>query len=292
MRRFTFYILLIVVLFTAALMIGCGVNQTWKDKNKWPPDGLYFMQWDSYHGYFTDEVPYIQLSLVHVCSESKANPVEPTKSYVLLSDQGEIVAESSDISLGSKGKQYSLYTLGLRLPKLNTGKYVIDKLQIVESKNQKSTYPIGCWVIEVRDGDKPIDMSLGKRTLASGIFDWYSAELKNDSKSDVVIKNLDYQLVYNLHETVLKTYKDFDMQTRLDDKPFLSSGETKTFLFEFSIEDNNQQRPKFISLRPFLSYTIGDQPKLMVLPTAIYSHVAKSDEEIKQLITELHNSDR
>lgn len=267
-------------------MIGCGVNQTWKDKGKWPPDGLYFMQWDSYHGYFTDEAPYIQLSLVHVCSKSKVNPFESIKSYVLLSDQGEIVAESSDISPGSKGKQYSLYTLGLHFPKLNTGKYVIDKLQIVESKKQKVTYPIGRWVIEVREGDKPIDMSLGKRTLASGIFDWYSAELKNDSKNEVVIKKLDYQLVYNLHETVLKTYKDFDMQTRLDDKPFLSPGETKTFLFEFTVKNNNQQPPKFISLRPFLSYMIGDQPKLTALPTAIYSHVAKSDEEIKQLITE------
>jgi hypothetical protein len=247
------------------------------------------MQWDSYHGYFTDEDPYIQLSLVHVRSKSKVPPLQSTESYVLLSDQGEIVAESSNISPGTKGKQYTLYTLGLNLPKLSAGKYVINQLQIVESKQQKVTSPIGRWVIEVREGDKPKELSLGKTTLSSGIFDWYLAELINDSNNEVVIKKLDYQLEYNSHETVLKTFKDFNMQTRSDDKPFLSPDETKTFLFEFT---NAQQPPKFVSLRPFLSYEIGDQLKFIALPTAIYSHVAKSDEEIKQLITELLNSNK
>ncbi|HHV41694.1 MAG TPA: hypothetical protein GXX72_02450 [Clostridiaceae bacterium] len=286
MRRFIFCIILVI--FTI-LLVGCGVSQTWKDKSNWPPDGLYFMQWDSYHGYFTDEDPYIQLSLVHVRSKSKVPPLQSTESYVLLSDQGEIVAESSNISPGTKGKQYTLYTLGLNLPKLSAGKYVINQLQIVESKQQKVTSPIGRWVIEVREGDKPKELSLGKTTLSSGIFDWYLAELINDSNNEVVIKKLDYQLEYNSHETVLKTFKDFNMQTRSDDKPFLSPDETKTFLFEFT---NAQQPPKFVSLRPFLSYEIGDQLKFIALPTAIYSHVAKSDEEIKQLITELLNSNK
>lgn len=284
MRNSKFFFLLVLVLSTAVFAAGCSAIQT-NDKSEQLPDGLYFMKWDAYHGYFADEEPHIQLSLMEVGRDRKQKDTSQSlPRYVLLSDQGEIFAGCTGFTPISKSQRYTVDHLGLTLPKLTPGKYVIDRLRIEESGKQVKTYPIGRWVIDVREGSQPADLKQGKCTLGSSCFDWYVAELTNGSKNDVDSVRLDFQLESDSYKTVLKTFTDFKMQTRLDDMPCLSPGETKAFLFEFIGWGKNEHPPKFISIRPFLSYVDGDQSKLMALPAAIY---APSSEEILHLVQDM-----
>lgn len=281
------------MLFFIAFAVGCNVNGSINEdkssgKNSteiWPPAGLYFMKWESYHGYFIGEEPFIQLSLVQVHFGNNQEPTPSYQKYYLLSDNREFVASSTGFQPGSSGRQYSLYTLGLKLPKMTPGIYIIDKLKVVDSKNHDEIYPIGKWVVDIREGTQPDDMKLGKRTFASGFFDWYNVEITNKTKEVAYIKKLIFQLDQKSFDNTLKTYEDFHMQKRLDDSPYLMPESSKAFVFEF----NNGEKPgfhKFISLRPFLSYEIKNQNKLMILPTAIYSP-SLNDEEIRKLVQNL-----
>ena len=243
------------------------------------------MKWESYHGYFIGEEPFIQLSLVQVHHGNNQGSTPSYQKYYLLSDKGEFVTSSTGFQIGSSGRQYSLYTLGLTLQNMTPGIYVIDKLKVVDSNNHDEIYPIGKWVIDIREGTQPDDMKLGKRTFASGFFDWYNVEITNKTKEVVYIKNLMFQLDQTTCNITLKTYEDFHMQKRLDDSPYLMPKSSNAFVFEFN-DNEKVSSHKFISLRPFLSYEIQDQNRLMVLPTAIYSP-SLNDEEIRKLAQEL-----
>lgn len=278
------FIFLLVITFT----IGCDVS----DKNQveegindnWPADGVYFMKWDSYHGYFEGEEPYIQLSIIQVHSTTQKDE-QSYKKYILISDKGEITVTSANYFPGPKGKKYSLYTLGLRLPKMKPGRYIINKLRMIDSNNQQKIYDIGRWVIDIKKGFKPKDLDLGKKTFISGYFDWYRVEILNNTQEKIYIKNLDFQLKIPV-KTIIKIGKDFNMTEYLDEEPYVEPGETKVFQFEF-VSEVNDNNPKFISLRPFLYYKINNKNKFTILPTAIYSPVV-NDKIILELVKSLN----
>ncbi|SHH57973.1 hypothetical protein SAMN02745135_01268 [Caloranaerobacter azorensis DSM 13643] len=281
-----FFVILLVITFT----IACDVNNNEKkeninkDINNWPADGLYFMKWDSYHAYFEEEEPYIQLSAIQIHSAKQKNE-QSYKKYILLSNKGEITATFTNYLPGPKEEKYSLYTIGLRLPKMKPGKYIISKLKIIDSNNQQKMYDIGKWVIDIKKGFKPKDLDLGKKTFISGYFDWYRVEILNNTREKIHIENLDFQLNTPV-KTIIKIGKDFNMTEYLEEEPYIDQGETKVFQFEF-VSKVNDSKPKFISLRPVLYYKINNQSKFIILPTAIYSPVV-NDKTILELVQSLN----
>lgn len=138
--------------------------------------------------------------------------------------------------------------------------------------------------MDIRNGTQPDDLAIGKRTCASGCFDFYEIEMTNKSTGLIRIRKFGFQLNNESSHTTLKTFKDFSAQVRLDDEPLMLPEQTKTFLFEYAKDNKLGSRHKFISLRPFLYYDINNESKLMVLPTAIYSPFGLNDDEVKEMI--------
>lgn len=67
----------------------------------------------------------------------------------------------------------------------------------------------------------------------------------------------------------------------------LPAQEQKAYQFTYdktSFRKDEEAKKQFISLRPFLVYTVNGQRNTMILPTVIYSPAIKKDQEIIDLI--------
>ncbi|MFC4767582.1 hypothetical protein [Effusibacillus consociatus] len=280
MKRKLIHLINIVLL---VIMIGCSPQTSPSESLKWPPDGLYFIKWDSYHGYFEDEEPFIQLSAVQVHLGSNPQKINEYKEFVLVSDGEEIKATPTGINEGAHTKEYSLISLGLRLPKVKASKIILSKLKLTDPNNEQKTYDIGKWVLDIRKSKESQDLKLGKKTFASGVFDYYKAEIANTTNKPIHVKDLEFQLA-EPYSVKITTTDNFNSTNTKENDNSLNAGQTKAFQFNFA---NNRQAintPKFISLRPFLHYEIDNQAKTMILPTAIYSPSIGTDKEIFELI--------
>lgn len=264
------------------VLIGCSPQIPPSESPKGrPPDGLYFMKWDSFHGYFEEEEPFIQLSFVQVHSSSKRQNVNGYKEFVFISDNGEIKATNVGINEGTHTKNFTLMSIGLRLPKMKASRIVLSKLKLTDFNNQQQIYDIGTWVLDIRRGMESQDLELGKKTFVSGAFDWYKVEITNTINKPIQVKDLEFQLVAP-YSVKINTSDSFNSTNARENDYSLNGHQTKTFQFNFDSKGNTG--PKFISFRPFLHYELDNQPKTIVLPTAIYSPALNTEQQILDLV--------
>ncbi len=280
---------ILLVFFIIALVFGTIVsNNTRKDiVGQWPDDGNYYMKSNSYHGYFVNEQAHIQLALVQIHKNSKKSKPLEYRSFYLISEQGEIEARTGNFILGEGQKEYSLYTLELFLPNLSQGYYEINKLKLVDNKNNETVYDIGDWTLEIKKGEESKDIRTGKTLLMTSGFDSYSTELINLTNKQIMIGDLFFKLKDKEYLIKAEKGKDFDMQEERSVDMNLEPGDKRGFRYSFSAKDNSDINVcEFISIKPFIKYYIDNKEYETSLPAAIYSPCV-TEETIQYLINEL-----
>lgn len=272
----------IILITTLFIFSGCNINIPKKSESSSELDNLYFIEWNSYHAYYKNENPIIQLNFV----QYQSNEIPSFEKLILISENEEFSSALLSINKGSEGKTYELYTLVLEMPKLEEGNYKITKLKLKDNNDYEKIYDIGLWNIEVIENQNNNDLNVGKRSLGSTIFDWYQVELRNISDSKILIKNLEIKLDNINPDINIKSSSDFNMTQIIEEKPYLTKKQTKTFKFEFT--NIYTDDPLFISIRPVLNYEVNSTTQYIILPTAIYSP-SLEDNEIINLIKQKHD---
>ncbi len=282
-------LLLLLFLFNSLYFSGCNNNlENLNSENNSVLDNLYFMKWNSYHAYYENENPIIQLNLLQSRTDLNQNDPLTFEKIILLTEDKEFYSDYLSLNEGSKGDKYTLYTLSLKMPKLEKGSYKIKKLKLIDGNNNEKTYDIGIWNIIVIEENKYDDLKVGKRTLLSGEFDWYLVELTKLVNKKICIEKLDFNLVGVTNDVGIKSSLDFNIKEILTDKPCLNANETKTFIFDFNNSNNLSDNLLFISLRPIVNYRVNNNVRTLILPTAIYSP-SLNDKEINKILEQAKN---
>lgn len=279
MKWFTLWVVLVVML------VGCERSPEVVDQNlKWADNGLYFVKWDAYQGYFEDEEPTIKLFMIQVHNGKLDDPLKDYMKFSLLDGKNEFpVTLSGAIPEKGKGNEnYSLYTVDLKLPKLDHGKYKLSQLKLVSSNGNEEKYDIGTWRLDVRTDENRQDVKIGKKAFLMGEFKWYIAEIMNNKPNDVCIRGFEYELG-TLYKTTIETSESFDDRKFISNQPCITVGKSKTYKFNFTPQGSTEP-PKFVSLRPILSYEIGSNNYLSELPTAMYFNPNLDDKQVSEIV--------
>lgn len=228
------------------------------------------MQLDSYMGYMEDEDIAIQLPFI-VTHEAQ-NKIE-FSSVTILSEGINIAEEISAQMLGSSETDYSLYTLVVSLNFPSPGIYSFDNVTLTTAANEKHTYNIGNWTIEIKKGSNPPDIDLQQACTMLGVFERYTIEIKNLSHNTINIENIYALLEKHSVSTTIFSGSDYDAAVGNQSNDLsLKSGATKGFSFEFDVISVPQDsKNSFVCLKPFLVYEINNQKKYMSLPETNYS---------------------
>lgn len=238
-------------------------------KSETVDDGIYFIKCDSYLGFLNDEEISIQLPCIQYYNNKKDRSLSNYNSISLICDENEIPVTSFIFQKGSETDLFTLYSLLIKINRVDIGLYKIKNIKI-ENQDGEFIYPIGDWVIEVRELVHNNDLNIGKRSAIESEFGSYTVELTNTLDNNIKISGMDFNLS-DSYKINIKSFLDFDM-SEVDPDLTLLPKHKKTFLFEFQNNKIDLQK-KFIILRPFLVYKINNVEQLYLLPTCIYSPV-------------------
>ena len=270
-KRFKIFTLIIIILIAFISIFITYINFD-KNNSIWFQKGLYFIKSDSYLGYPPNQQPFLQLPFIYVHGDEKTKELPFFNHYYLMSDNGEIPVIFVRFNKGSDSKNYTLYTIAIKLPEMKKGQYIFKKLKLVND-NKSIVFNIGSWNIDIRDDRiNTNDIKIGKKTFVSGIFDWYRAELINNTNDDIKIIDLEFNLSEGSFEKKIISGPDFDLTT-FDNSLVLRAQEKRTFQFEFKELEtiNNGNNMRFITIRPYLIYEINNKKRYLSLPTILYS---------------------
>lgn len=277
-------VIFVLVIFVN-LVSGCTSNHQVKPSNRKvnkPTVGEYFIKQSSYLNLYESETGFFPLHLIKVHDgPPMVSSTSEAKSFTLISDQGDIKTASYGYNNGSKGYNYQMQTLSLKLPVLKPGTYQVMSLRI-EASGKTTIHQIGSWMIEVMPGKPPADLEIGKHTLASGELDMYMVELKNATKLPVKVESLYMNLNNKPIRIIPKIYRDFEIQKPLSDDALLKPGEKYTFVFKYP-----QLAGRFFTVKPQLVYSIGEATRSLSLPEAGYYPTLANDQEVLDLVNSI-----
>lgn len=285
MVRIKYYIPIFFILLLTLCIIVLDKNFTrLNNEDNMIVEDMYFVRWNSYHGYYANEQPFIQLPLVYISDKKASLDTMNYNKFILISSIGDINVTQTSFNLGPQSEEYDLYTLGLFLPSLNPGTYEINALKIIDKDNNEKIYNIGDWLIEVKEGNLPNDLIIGKSILMTTNFLHYTVELTNDSANDIIIKDLLFKLKNKKYNVLFETGENYNMSGSTSKDLTLNSKGKKAYRFTF--EDMSKEEIsgcEFISIKPFLLYDKDDEEYVTSLPTAIYSPIV-NDESIMKIV--------
>jgi len=251
-----------------AIITICYISYKPTSKNEPLDDGIYFFKCDSYLGFSSDEEISIQIPLIHYYNNEKKQSLPSFNSISLICDGNEVPVTSFLFQKGSETDKFTLYALLIKINSMNIGTYKINNIEI-ENQDGEYVYPIGDWLIDVRELEPNNDLNMGKRSSQIiGEFGSYTVELTNTLDNNIKISDMVFTLL-DSYKININSYLDFDM-AKVDQDLTLLPKQTKTFRFEMQ-NDKVDLRKKFVLLRPFIKYKINDEEKLYLLSTCIYS---------------------
>lgn len=265
MTKYRKLFFLIAALTLLTIIAICFISYK-NSKSETLDDGIYFIKCDSYLGFSSDEEISIQLPLIHYHNDKKQS-LPNFNSISLICDGNEIPVTSFTFQKGSETNLFTLYALLIKINDINIGTYKIKNVKI-ENQNGKYIYPIGDWLIDVRELVPNDDLDMGKKSAIEGEFNSYIVELTNTLDNNIEILDMVFTLPES-YKININSYLDFNL-TKVDHNLTLLPKQKKTFYFEFQ-NDKIDLRKKFVLLRPFIKYKINDEEKLYLLDTCIYS---------------------
>jgi hypothetical protein len=279
---------LTTLLLIVILIIGCNKIMEDVKNNDWPSDGLYFTKWKSHHTYTNQETPILQLATVLV-HKSEANGNLPKfQQLLLMAKDKEYGVELIDTREQTGNNSYTLFTLVVRLPRLDVGTYEFSKIKIKDKNSEIYVHSIGTWKLDVIDSQlcprcgKSIsngDLTIGKKTFASGAFDWYQIELTNNASEDITIKDLSFD-IGDEFEIKITESNEFNGQYR-EGNSILQDNEMKSFRFTFIPKAKETAIPSFISIKPILMYEMSSgKENIFPLDTVIYTKMVTDENMI------------
>lgn len=156
-----------------------------------------------------------------------------------------------------EARDYGLLVLEVFLPKLPPGKYFVDRLQVTLDDDSEEIWDIGTLVVDVRAGVQPRDIKVGRNTLGSTTF-LYWTETGNTIQDTIIIKGI--QVEFEKGKPVIlepDVYPSFSAEEidiiQGSSALTLEPGEMKCLRVEFFDPDKYREQLDVASLQPFIS---------------------------------------
>ena len=268
--------------------------------------GRYAIQWEGYLAGYTDELLTLHLAFVDVLETAAQAPAPQFNALTLLTDRGEIAAQTSPRTLSPPGTNYQFFSLSVRLQNLEAGVYNFQRVRFIDEAKQSRELVVGNWRIEILVGTTPPDFKELGSSVSTSRFNILETRLQNQHTQPVIVAGLAFTLPTTVVTTTMilaETQIVSVGQAAGNAQPGLqivtaSEPVTQVILLPLATEDftfrfSTNQQDAFVALRPMLVYHTEEDAtrRYFGLPTQVYSPSfagAQLTEYLQQLPTDAY----
>jgi len=261
--------------------VSCSnIDSLSKSQNTENNNNVYFVQWDSYQGYFLNEkTGYIELAFLDYTGDFE-NFCGDITNVELLPENDIIETQGFNFLEGSKSSKYVIRTLHADYKLKKSGIVNLKEIQLTHKDKKMEKWNIGNWDIDVKDDQNPGNIELGQRMIIFSSFENYVFGLKNVRKQDITIKDIVFKIDIGNGSKKFTVSDKMNplsvVQKTLLNSYILKPGESKYFIYYLN------SKTGFYCIKPFLNYLYNNQQLQYPLDVCVYSPVF-TDDVIKNI---------
>lgn len=246
---------------------------------------VYFAKWQAYLGYalyegegkiqlpfldehssdkqFAGKIKEISLNLTYENTTYLPTNIKAAKNPIII--KGFTVLNYSDV----EGRKYNLRALEIPFSIREAGLVRFNELTLYMSNGDVFSWDVGQWEIEIKKLDKEDDFLQGDGRFSNNPTPNYYLEIINSSGMPITCNTL----VFDQEKAEKRVLED------KEDHIKLANSLTEMIVYQTTIEVSNPNA--FYYIKPFLSYSMGDQLKLVPLEaTDVISAINDEDYHI------------